>query len=189
MGVDDSGLIARARRGNEDAFSQLFSRHQRAIYRYGVYMCGEDAGDDIVQETFLAVLRQGGRADDPQGQGAAYLLGIARHLVMKRWARQGRAWEVAYADVTEFDVPDERQPSAIDAIAHAETIATVRAAVKSLPPQFREAVVLCELQGLDYLTAAGVMECPIGTVRSRLFRARALLRTMLGATKRTEVRG
>ena len=49
--VDDAGLLERARRGDEDAFSQLFARHERAIYRYGAYMCGRDAADDIVQET------------------------------------------------------------------------------------------------------------------------------------------
>ena len=53
MGVDDVGLLGRARRGDEAAFSALFSRYQRVIYRYAAYMCGPDAGDDIVQETFM----------------------------------------------------------------------------------------------------------------------------------------
>ncbi len=83
-----TGCSKRARRGDEDAFSQLFGRYQRAIYRYAVYMGGPDAGDDIVQETFLAVLRQRGRADQPQGTLLAYLIGIARRLLLKRLCRE-----------------------------------------------------------------------------------------------------
>src|SRR5580693_3976150 len=82
--VDDVGLLERAHRGDEDAFSQLFTRHQRAIYRYAVHMCGRDAADDIVQETFLGVLRQVGRYEASRGAVLGYLLGIARHLVVKR---------------------------------------------------------------------------------------------------------
>ena len=83
---DDARLLERARQGDETAFSRLFASHQRALYRYAVYMCGDHAGDDIVQETFLAVLRQSDRRDAPTGSVAAYLFGIARHLVMKRLA-------------------------------------------------------------------------------------------------------
>ena len=56
-----------------------------------------------------------------------------------------------------------------------QTVATVRRAVQSLPPHYREAVLLCDIEGLDYRDAARVIDCPIGTVRSRLARARALL--------------
>jgi RNA polymerase sigma-70 factor (ECF subfamily) len=71
--------------------------------------------------------------------------------------------------------------TALDDLTRAETIATVRAAVQSLPPAYREVVVLCELQGLDYAAAASAVQCPIGTIRSRLSRARALLTAKLGA--------
>jgi RNA polymerase sigma-70 factor (ECF subfamily) len=67
----------------------------------------------------------------------------------------------------------------LDDLTRAETIAAVREAIASLPPVYREVVVLCELQEMNYADAAAVVECPIGTVRSRLHRARALLTTKL----------
>jgi len=68
----------------------------------------------------------------------------------------------------------------LDDFARRETIGFVRAAVQSLPPAHREVIVLCELEEMDYAEAASVMQCPVGTVRSRLNRARALLSRKLG---------
>jgi RNA polymerase sigma-70 factor, ECF subfamily len=178
--VDDVGLLERARRGDAEAFSGLYVRYQRGIYRYAVHMCGRDAGDDIVQETFLAVLRQTGRFDPSRGSHVgSYLLGIARHLVLKRL---GARVDAAFDDGAGEDaIPaggvDEE--SVLDRLTRAELVDAVRAAVRSLPPVFREAVVLCELQELDYAAAAEVLQCPIGTVRSRLSRGRALLAARL----------
>ena len=172
--VDDAGLLERARRGDEDAFSQLFARHERAIYRYAAYMCGQDAADDLVQETFLVVLRQTARDDTLRGTVAGYLLGIARHLAMKRLGSRG------YDETISDDLPSD-SPAVLDDLARAETIDAVRAAVRSLPPEYREVVVLCELDEISYAAAAAVMRCPLGTVRSRLHRARALLTAKLAA--------
>ena len=170
----DGGLLLRARKGNQEAFSELFGRHQRAIYRYAAHMCGPIAADDVVQETFLAVLRQGGRSDAPRGEVIGYLLGIARHFVLKRLTFAG---ETALDDDVERAVSTEASP--LDQLTRAEAIDAVRTAIQTLPAVYREAVVLCELQELDYAAAAGVMQCPVGTVRSRLARARSLLHTKL----------
>jgi RNA polymerase sigma-70 factor, ECF subfamily len=176
--VDDAELLERARRGDENAFSQLFGRHQGAIYRYAVHMCGSAAGDDIVQDTFLAVLGQRGRTDAPRSSVVGYLFGIARHLVLQRL---GSKYEPPFTDTGDEDVSQVASDAltALDDLTRAETIATVRAAVQSLPPVYREVVVLCELQDLGYAAAAVVVQCPIGTIRSRLSRARALLAAKL----------
>ncbi len=178
----DAGLLELARRGDEDAFSGLFSRYQRAIYRYAAYMCGRHAGDDIVQETFMAVLRQTGRHDALRGPVAGYLFGIARHVVMKRLASRKDAPFTEPVDGDVSDVAAMDAATALDDLTRAETIDAVRAAVQSLPPAYREAVVLCDFQEMDYADAADLMQCPIGTVRSRLHRARTLLTTKLAAT-------
>lgn len=174
--VDDAGLLERARTGDEGAFSQLFARHQRPIYHYAARMCGSDVADDVVQETFLAVLRQSGRFDPARGTVAAYLFGIARHVVIKRLASKygPRAFEAPdeNAAVSPDDTP-------LEAMTRAEIVEAVRAAVQTLPPVYREAVVLCELQDMNYAAAAAIMQCPVGTVRSRLHRARALLTSRL----------
>jgi len=171
--MDDAGLLGRARTGDETAFSQLFARHQRQLFRYATYMGGADAADDIVQDTFLAVLRQKGRTDTLTGSVIGYLIGIARHLVMKQRAQP---WPAIEEDI---DVPSE-EPNAFDQLVLSESVDHVRAAVRSLPPAYREAIVLCELEDIDYADAAGMMQCPVGTLRSRLHRARALLADKLG---------
>ena len=171
--VDEAALLALASGGDEAAFCQLFARYQRPIYHYAERTCGCGAGDDVVQETFLAVLRPSGRFDATKGTVPAYLFGIARHHVIKRLARQG----ATLSEPPELVASDAIAPqdSPFDAIARERTIGVVRQAVQSLPPVYREVVALCDLQEMDYATVAQVIQCPLGTVRSRLHRARALL--------------
>jgi RNA polymerase sigma-70 factor (ECF subfamily) len=178
--VGDERLLERACKGDADAVSRLFARHQASIYRYAVHMCGRDAGDDIVQETFLTVMRQPGRYDSARGPVIGYLLGIARHLALRRLTSPGG--RVLYEDLGESEEPaDPAQETVLDTLTRTETIEAVRAAVRSLPPQYREVIVLCELEEMDYSAAAGIIQCPIGTVRSRLHRARMLLSAKLAA--------
>ena len=192
--MDDAALIALARRGDAVAFSRLFAGFERRIFRYAAHMCGRDAADDVVQETFLALLRpstalgagpstslRAGGYDASKGTVGSYLFGIARHFMLKRLS----AREVATFDLDEHDErtawPDER-PSALDTLSREETVQAVRAAIASLPAAYREVVVLCELQEMSYVDAAAIAQCPVGTVRSRLHRAKALLLTKLAAT-------
>jgi RNA polymerase sigma-70 factor (ECF subfamily) len=185
--VDDVGLLERARRGDQEAFSRLFARYQRAIYRYAAYMAGREAADDIVQETFLAVLQQRGRDDAPRGAVLAYLIGIARHRLLKRFASRQETLLAEPLDDDLHEAVASDDLTALDGLARAEMIETVRAAVHALPAAYREAIVLCELQEMPYAEAAGVMQCPIGTVRSRLHRARTLLSaTLNGGMKERE---
>jgi RNA polymerase sigma-70 factor (ECF subfamily) len=180
--VDDVALLERVRRGDAEAASLLFARHQGPIYRYAAHMCGRDAADDVVQETFLAVLRRSGQYDATRGPVANYLLGIARHCVLKKLGALYASVAVNGADGTCGGAV--AQPTILDALTRAETIETVRGAIESLPPAFREVVVLCELQEMSYEEAAGVVQCPVGTIRSRLHRARALLMTKLSEMSR-----
>ena len=177
--MDDERLLGRASRGDADAVSTLFARHHTSIYRYAVHMCGRDAGDDIVQETFLTVMRQPGRYDPQRGPVIGYLLGIARNLALRRLASRPGAFAVEFDEREE--TPDSEQETALDSLTRMELVETVRAAIRSLPPPYREVLVLCELQEFDYAAAAGIIECPIGTIRSRLHRARTLLAAKLAA--------
>jgi RNA polymerase sigma-70 factor (ECF subfamily) len=179
--VEDNDLIAAARRGDTDAFSRLFAHHHRAVFRYAAHMCGREHGDDIVQDTFLALLRQTAEHAATRGPAGPYLLGIARHLVLKRLGRLYDDRESGVLDETIDRTPNFEAPTALDLLAREELLGAVRSAIDALPPAFREAIVLCELEELDYTAAAAVMGCPIGTVRSRLYRARALLSTTLAS--------
>ena len=171
-------------RGDEVAFADLFARHRAPLYRYAVHMIGAADADDIVQETFLALLRQRDRYDPRRGALQGYLLGIARRLIFRQFA-------VASSD-RRLEEDTAAQPAAesrtpFDDLDRHEAIVRVRAAIGELPPVYREAIVLCELNELDYASAAEVMGCPIGTVRSRLHRARAMLLEHLAAAQREKV--
>ena len=166
----DGALLQRARKGDETAFSELYARHHLSIFRYALYMGSRDLADDVVQETFLAVLQQSQHVDPPRSGVVAYLLGIARHVVLRRlqmpanMVSDGEAEWIASGDA-----------SPLEELTRAERIAAVRAAIRTLPAAYREAIVLCELHEMEYAAAAQIMQCPVGTVRSRLARARALL--------------
>jgi len=174
--VDDRQLLERVRRGDEEAFATVYARHQSAIYRYALHMCGAAAADDIVQDTFVALLRQPSGYEPSRGPVVSYLFGIARHHVAKRLTAM-RA-ELTLLD----DHPDAAGDEAVasddtplEAISRRELVAQVRNAIQSLPSAYREVVVLCELNEMDYAAASAVIERPIGTVRSRLHRAKAML--------------
>ena len=171
--VDEAGLLQRTCNGDETAFCALFARYQRRIFQYASRMCGSEAGDDVVQETFLSVLR-GTRFDSSRGTVEAYLFGIARHHIVRRIALKKVDELNESANLQSVDRPGFFD-TPLEALARGEIVETVRAAVDSLPPIFREVIVLCDLQEMDYATVAELIQRPVGTVRSRLHRARALL--------------
>jgi len=170
----DAALVGAIRRGDEEAFARLYAAYQGPIFRYALHMCGPGAADDVVQDTFMALLR-GGRFDAGRGTLAGYLFGIARHHILKRLAVS--RLEAPGDDELIEAAADDWSP--FDEMSRAEAVEAVRAAIQSLPPAYREIITLCELEELDYAAAAGVVECPVGTVRSRLHRAKALLLSKL----------
>jgi RNA polymerase sigma-70 factor (ECF subfamily) len=179
--VDEAALLRRAREGDEIAFAELYHRHQRPIYRYALRMCGVHAADDVVQDTFVTVLETGDRFDAARGTLGGYLFGIARHLVLKRL---GPHYETGLDEAV--DHAASPAGDALAALTQQEQVAAVRAAIETLPPAFREAVVLCDLEEFDYISAAQLIGCPIGTIRSRLHRARTLLATRLAALRQRQ---
>ena len=170
--MDEGILIARAGRGDEEAFAQLYARHQGPLYRYALHMCPQ-AADDVVQEAFLAVIQRPDGYDASRGTVAQYLFGIARRQVKRRIG------DFRETPVTDVDGVDENTP--LDELIQIDSVARVRAAVDALPPVFREVVVLCDLQEMTYHEAAAIVGCPIGTLRSRLHRGRAQLANRLAA--------
>ena len=184
--VDDQRLVERMRHGDEEAFTVLYATHHPPIFRYVAQMCGPAAADDVVQETFLALLKQPLGYDAGRGALLNYLFGIARHHLLKRLASLRTEWPLDAADETIEDAFASTERTPFDDVSRAETVDAVRAAIQSLPAAYREVVALCELQEMDYSSAAAVIGCPVGTVRSRLHRARALLASKLEARRTME---
>ena len=174
----DDVLLRRAAKGDEDAFTLLYRRHQAAMYRFALRMTGSAwAAEEIVQDVFMTLMRAPKKYDSSRGTLGGYLYGIARNRVMKHLERLPREVSLEQKNEDGSGAGIVLQDLATPA-TWAETrerMKHVRAAVLDLPAEFREAVVLCELEELSYEEAAEAAGCPIGTIRSRLHRGRALL--------------
>lgn len=174
----DDVLLRRAAKGDEEAFAFIYRRNQAALYRFALRMTGSPwASEEIVQDVFMTLMREPKKYDAARCALGGYLFGILRNRVMKHLERQPR--EVS------LDIPNENGSREVEAVVNSftpahwveqqERLEQVRAAVLELPAEFRETVVLCELEELSYEEAAQLLGCPIGTIRSRLHRGRALL--------------
>jgi len=181
----DDELLTDLRRGDEAAFLSLYHRRQAALYRFAMHMSGSaSVAEDVTQEVFMALLRAECGYNPDRGTLSGYLFGIARKLVLRQLERgRGDVALDALPDVgaaLEFAANDDL----LEDLTRREGIDSLRRAVGALPRRYREVVALCDLEELDYADAAEALGCPIGTVRSRLHRARALLLEKLDQERR-----
>ena len=174
----DEELLKRSAKGDEEAFAALYRRHADVLYRFAFRMTGSSWGaEEIVQDVFMTLVREPGKYDAERGTLPAFLFGIARNKIMKYNERLPR--EIPLVERQEdgsgggLTLRDSFTPAMW--AEQRERLEKVRAAVMELPIEFRETVVLCELEEMTYDQAARMLDCPIGTIRSRLHRGRALL--------------
>jgi RNA polymerase sigma-70 factor, ECF subfamily len=201
--LTDDGLLRRMMAGDEDAFTFLYRRRHPSIFRFALHMSGNVAvAEDVTQEVFMTLIRDARRFDPARGSLAGFLLGVARNHLRKRWEQDRRSVPLA-EDADELGHTLAGPPGlgigngngngsrgsngngngngsgafrgSHDLFASLETVGRVRQAIQTLPENYREAVVLCDLEEMSYEEAAEALDCPVGTVRSRLHRARALL--------------
>ena len=175
--LSDSELLRLMLTGDEEALTVLYRRRQGGIYRFALQMSGSKSiAEDVTQEVFLFLMRDGQVFDPSKGAVSAFLFGVARNYVLRRLRTEHLL--APLGDDSDDDAVFS-QPGAdmcpLEDLTRAETIESVRKAVLSLPAKYREVVVLCELQDVSYGETAEILGCAIGTVRSRLHRARALL--------------
>jgi RNA polymerase sigma-70 factor (ECF subfamily) len=175
----DDELLRLIMAGDEAAFTTLYRRRSTGVYRFALQMSGSEAtAEDVTQEVFIVLMREGHRFDPMRGTVSAYLYGVARNHVLRRFARD-RVFVplAAEQDETETDATCNfvSGDDPLGDLTRTETIEAVRQAVLTLPAHYREVVVLCELHEMSYAEAAGVLNCAVGTIRSRLHRARAML--------------
>lgn len=175
----DDELLRLMMAGDEDAFTQLYRRRQGGLYRFALQMSGsESIAEDVTQEVFMVLMREAENYDSARGSLAAYLYGIARNFVLRRLQKD--RYYVPMVDAAEdADQGDAEyliaEGDPLGDLTRNETIEAVRQAVLALPAHYREAIVLCDLHEMSYADAAAALGCAVGTVRSRLHRARALL--------------
>ena len=155
-------------------FERVFREHKDAVYRFAWRMCGSpEAAEDIAQDVFVSLLRHPEVFDPERGALRPFLLGITRNLALKRWRGESR-WDELEDD--QFIAPP------VDTSA-GELAEIVGNAVRSLPPLQREVLILAEYEELTLEEIARIVQTEIGTVKSRLHRARENLRRILAPLK------
>jgi RNA polymerase sigma factor (sigma-70 family) len=174
MELDDSTLWTRSGAGDADAFALLFERHARAIYNYCFRRVGDwSAAEDLLSVVFLEAWRRRHK-DLPPGKVLPWLYGIATNVVRNR-RRSERRYRAALARLpapaAEPDLSDEVLARADDE----RWIARALELLAKLPRRQQDVFVLCAWSGLGYEDAAFALGLPVGTVRSRLSRARMSL--------------
>jgi len=174
--TSDDLLLARIAGGGAEALAALFRRRQADVYRFALHMSGtKEVAEDVTQDVFLVVMREASRYQAGRSTATAWLCGIARNCVRQRLQREGR-WQSLDegASTEQAKLPAIAGDPLVD-LTRNERVAMLRRAVLALPVRYREVVVLCDLTELSYVEAADALGCALGTVRSRLHRARTML--------------
>jgi len=179
-GVSDERLMLAFSQGSQDAFTQLFSRYQQPIYGFFRRRVAEPAhAEELTQETFLALLRAATRYQ-PRALFRTYLYAIGFKIL--RVHRRKAAFRATFFGQRNSAL----DPSKRDAT---ESGLWVRRAVEKLEPIDREVLMLREFEQLSYAEIADLLQLPLNTVRSRLFRARTALRTLLEPASSPSAKG
>lgn len=173
---DELALLDRVRRGDRGAFEAIYHRFQRPLAAYLLRLVGRpDTVDELVDDTLLVVWKSAGRFDG-RSRLSTWIFGIAYRKALKHFERQrreaSRSGEVEGEPVAPGDGPECRH-------ARRELAVQVISALDRLPAEQRGVVMLTYYQGLSYPEIAEVMDCPLGTVKTRMFHARRKLARLL----------
>jgi len=183
---DDAEYVAQLVAGDGGALRPLYERHGRALLRFSAAMCrSRQSAEDMVHDTFIELMREPANFDPAQGTVFAYLCGVLRHRISHHY-RQQKRW-VALDEDAPVPTQVHDAPGPAEEIARSELTAAFRQAMLDLPLPHREVIALCDLEELPYTTVASILDCPVGTVRSRLHRARALLTIRLVSLEAVEL--
>ncbi|MFG1942391.1 RNA polymerase sigma factor [Nonomuraea sp. NPDC048826] len=168
------------------AFSTLFDRHALALHRYVTRRLGDSLADDIVAEAFLAAFRRRDRYDVRHTDARPWLYGIAANLIGKHHRTESRSYQ-ALARTGVDDVVEsyaDRVDARVSASAAQRDLAR---ALAELSPDERDVLLMTAWADLSYEEVAQALEIPVGTVRSRLHRARKKTRAALGGMDPTDI--
>jgi RNA polymerase sigma-70 factor (ECF subfamily) len=183
VAATDRELWAAAVDGDAGAFGALFERHSRAVYNFAFrstanWATAEDAASDV----FLTAWRRRGDVvfTTESGSVLPWLLGVAANQ-LRNQRRSGRRASAALGRLNAREVQPDHSDETVGRIADEAQMADVQAVVEQLPQHERDVLALCAWAGLDYEEAAIALAVPVGTVRSRLSRARTHLRELVEA--------
>jgi RNA polymerase sigma factor (sigma-70 family) len=176
--MSDAAVID-ASRERPEAFAQLYDRHAAQIHRYAARRLGDGAAEDITAETFLAAFRTRGRFDTDRLSARPWLYGIAANLIGRHRRSEVRGLRALAR--TGVDPVAETWSDRVDNRVTAQAArAPLAAALADLSARDRHVLLLVAWADLSYVEVAEALDIPVGTVRSRLNRARKKLRSALG---------
>ena len=186
----DAELLKAALAGDEDAFLLLYAKLKGGVFRYAFYMTSSSsAAEEVTQEVFMTLLKQGTNYREARGDVGAFVFGIARNFI-RRLKRRERRYEALPDDdaVLRLAASLVTEPEALQRkMMRDESLEQLQAAIASLPEHYAQTVILCDLCELSYAEAASRLGCAVGTVRSRLNRARSLLARRLKPMRNAEI--
>ncbi len=172
----EAELLDLACQGKEAAFQTLYQRHRDCVFRFSYRMLGSiQLAEDVTHDCFLSLISKPGLFDPSRSSVRTYLCAAARNLAYRRLRRMGR--EVTVEVMPEVQADTRAGP--FEQVLTTELADTVKRAVASLPPLQREAVILFEFEDLSLADIAAVGQTDVGTIKSRLHRARERLRRLL----------
>jgi RNA polymerase sigma-70 factor (ECF subfamily) len=185
----DGDLLRKCRAGDQEAWKALVARHTRRVFGVAYRFLGRaDEAEDLTQDVFVKVYLGLDRFREEEGAFGTWLTTVARnqaidHYRRRREERLRRAEDPA---ILEFKAADgESQQLGLE---RRERVEFVRRGLRALPPDLREPIVLCDLQGLSYEEASASLGIPLGTVKSRINRGRLELAKRLMSARREAAR-
>jgi RNA polymerase sigma factor (sigma-70 family) len=181
----DDAAIVQASLRDPDQFAAIFDRHAPYVHRYLARRLGREAADDLVAETFLVAFGKRKRYDQSRADARPWLYGIATNLVSQHRRDEARQLRLRNAIGPDPDVAShaERVVAQVAAQAMGQLLGT---ALAELSTGDRDVLLLVAWEGLTYEQVAAALDIPVGTVRSRLNRARKLVRDVLEVPREAE---
>jgi RNA polymerase sigma-70 factor, ECF subfamily len=180
----DLELLKQLRGGNRTALTALYARHQAPLYRFAILRSGSTSiAADVVQDIFVALIEDRFNFDPMRGALSSFLFGVARNFILKREEAERRFLPLEFLqddgdDAHEMEFADTRLLP-LEKILADDRAETLRHALAKIAPHYRDVLILYEMQDLTYVEIANICDIDIGTVRSRLSRARAKLISLL----------
>ncbi len=182
LAATDVDLLSRCRRGDQAAWHELVAVHTRKVFGLAYRFTGRvDEAEDLTQEVFVKVDQTLHRYRERDGAFGAWLMAVARNHAIDHYRRRKQERLHRSDDVEQLEALPAQGEHPVAGLERQERASLVHRGLRALPSDLRLPLILCDLQGLSYEETAGVLGIPLGTVKSRINRARLeLAKRLLG---------
>jgi RNA polymerase sigma-70 factor (ECF subfamily) len=185
----EADLVARCRSGDEAAWRELVAQHTRRVFGVAYRFVGKvDDAEDLTQEIFVKLYQNLERYRPGDGSFATWLMTLARNHAIDDYRRRRQERLRRAEDPAILEHVASGADSPLRALERQDRVALVHRGLRALPPDLREPLILCDLKGLPYDEIAGILEVPLGTVKSRINRGRLELAKRLMSARRESAR-